>query len=100
VLAGQRVSFRLKASAIVTGQTTVASGAGQPAGKGRTVELQIRRSGRWYDVATAHERGNGSFSFTIKGTTAGHFEYRAVVSDLPGYLQYGYSASRTLNVTH
>ena len=29
----------------------------------------------------------------------GTFNYRAVVSDLPGYLLFGYSAARSLHVT-
>ncbi|MGO8959351.1 MAG: hypothetical protein ACLQFR_18580 [Streptosporangiaceae bacterium] len=99
VLGTQSVSFSLKASTIKKGHSTTGSGVGSPAGKGRTVELQVERSGRWYDVATAHESSSGSFSFTIKGTAAGHFDYRAVVSDLAGYLQYGYSAARSLHVT-
>jgi hypothetical protein len=65
---------------------------------GRLVTLQVERSGRWYNVATAHEKSGGSFSFTIKGTSAGKFAYRAVAADLAGYLEFGYSASRTLRV--
>ena len=99
VLGTQRVSFSLKASTIKKGHSTTGSGKGSPAGKGRKVELQVERSGRWYDVATAHESSSGSFSFKIKGRAAGHFDYRAVVSDLAGYLQYGYSAAKTLHVT-
>jgi len=29
----------------------------------------------------------------------GTFDYRAVVADLPGYLQFGYSAAQPLKVT-
>jgi hypothetical protein len=54
---------------------------------------------RWYTVATTAEGTGGAFSFTIKGTATGAFDYRAVVSDLPGYLQFGYSPARSLHVT-
>jgi hypothetical protein len=55
--------------------------------------------GRWDTVATTTEGTSGTFSFTIKGTVTGTFTYRAVVSDLPGYLQFGYSAAQSLHVT-
>jgi hypothetical protein len=99
VLGTQSVSFSLKSSTIRNGHTTTASGKGSPAAKGRKVELQVERSGLWYTVATTREGNGGKFSFTIKGTSAGAHAYRAVVSDLAGYLQYGYSTARTLRVT-
>jgi hypothetical protein len=100
VLASQSVSFSLKSSKIKKGQTTTGSGTGSPAGSGRKVELQLEGAGnRWNTVATTNENASGSFSFTIKGTSAGTFRYRAVASDLAGYLMYGYSASRSLEVT-
>jgi hypothetical protein len=64
-----------------------------------TGALQVERSGRWYAVATTHENASGAFSFTIRGTAAGTRDYRAVVSDLAGYLQFGYSAARALKVS-
>ena len=99
VLAPQGVSFGLAKSTVGQGRTTVGSGKGTPIAKGRTVWLQVERSGKWYSVATTHESGTGSFSFTIKGGAAGTFDYRAVVSDFAGYLQYGYSAGRALKVS-
>ena len=42
---------------------------------------------------------SGAFSFTIKGAAAGTRDYRAVVSDFAGYLQFGYSAARALKVS-
>jgi hypothetical protein len=101
VLQSQTVSFSLKSSSIRKGKSTTATGKGSPASAGRLVVLQVERSGKWYDVkgATAHEKSNGSFSFTIKGQSAGKFSYRAVVSDLAGYLLFGYSNSRTLRVS-
>jgi hypothetical protein len=99
LMAPQSVTFNLKPSTIKKGNSATASGAGTPAGAGRSVTLQIERSGKWYTVATTKENGTGSFSFTIKGTSAGKFSYRAEVADLPGYLQFGYSAAKTLQVT-
>jgi hypothetical protein len=99
VLGGQGVSLKLKSARIGTGGHTTASGKGSPAGTGRVVGLQVERAGRWYTVATTHEKAGGSFSFTIKGSSAGSFEYRAVVGLLPGYLEYGYSAARKLTVS-
>jgi hypothetical protein len=99
VLAPQAVSFGLSKSTIGQGRTTVGSGKGSPVAKGRTVWLQQERSGTWWNVATTHESSSGSFSFTIKGSAAGTYDYRAVVSDFAGYLQYGYSAGRALKVS-
>jgi hypothetical protein len=99
VLGNQSVSFSLKHSSIRKGRSTTGSGKGSPGGSGRKVELQVERSGRWYDVASTHENSSGSFKFTIKGTAAGRHTYRAVASDLAGYLLYGYSPARTLRVT-
>lgn len=99
LMAPQSVTFNLKPSTIKKGKSATASGTGTPASAGRVVTLQIERSGRWHTAATTKENSAGSFSFTIKGTSAGKFSYRAVVSDLPGYLQFGYSAAKTLQVT-
>ncbi len=99
VLATQSASFSFKSSTIKKGRTTTGSGSGSPAGKGREVELQVERAGLWYTVATTHENSAGKFSFTIKGSSAGTHEYRAVIADLAGYIQYGYSPARSLKVT-
>ena len=99
VLAAQHVSFSLKSSQIRAGHSTKGTGKGSPAATGRKVELQVERSGLWFTVATARERSGGSFSFTIKGSAVGRHDYRAVVSDFAGYLQYGYSSARSLRVT-
>jgi len=99
VLAPQGATFGLKKSTIAKGGSTVGSGKGTPIAKGRAVQLQVERSGLWYPVATTHENASGAFSFTIKGTAAGTRDYRAVVSDVAGYLQFGYSAARALKVS-
>lgn len=99
ILQSQSVSFTLKSSSIRKGRSTTGSGMGSPGAAGRVVTLQVKRSGRWYNVATTHEKSGGSFSFTIKGTSAGRFSYRAVASDLAGYLEFGYSNARSLRVT-
>jgi hypothetical protein len=99
VLEAQGASFTLQRSSIRKGKSTTGSGKGSPAGPGRVVTLQVERSGRWHTVATTHEKSGGSFSFTIKGTSAGTFSYRAVISDLAGYLEYGYSNAKSLRVT-
>lgn len=99
VLASQSVSFSLSPATITKGHTTTGAGKGSPAAKGRQVTLQVKKSGLWDTVATTTEGSGGAFSFTIKGATAGTFDYRAVVSDLPGYLQFGYSAAQPLHVT-
>jgi hypothetical protein len=99
VLAGQRVSFSLARSSITAGHSTTGSGQARAAAKGRLIALQAERSGRWYTVVTTHENAAGAFSFTITGHVTGAHVYRAVASDLAGYVQYGYSAARTLRVT-
>ncbi len=99
VLGPQSVTFSLKSSSIRAGRSTVGSGKGSPAGVGRVVTLQVERSGKWFSVATTHEKSGGAFSFTIKGKSAGTFRYRAVASDLAGYLMFGYSNAKSLRVT-
>jgi hypothetical protein len=99
VLAPQGVSFSLASSKITEGSKTTGSGTGSPAAAGREVDLQVEKSGLWYTTATTTESTSGSFSFTIKGTSAGTFDYRAVVSDLPGYLLHGYSPAKSLQVS-
>jgi hypothetical protein len=100
VLAAQSVSFSLKSSHIRKGKSTTGSGKGSPAATGRLITLQVqRKSGRWFNVATTHEKIGGSFSFTIKGKSDGTFRYRVVASDLAGYLQFGYSNARSLRVS-
>jgi hypothetical protein len=99
VLAPQTVSLSLSPTSIKVGSETTASGTGAPAASGRDIELQQEKSGLWYTVATTTEAVSGSFSFKIKGTAAGTFDYRAVAADLPGYVLYGYSSSQPLTVT-
>ena len=99
MLGPQGVTFTLKSSVIRPGTSTVGGGKGSPLAKGRAVQLQMERLGEWYWVATTHENASGAFSFTIKGATAGTRDYRAVVSDFAGYLQYGYSAGRALKAS-
>ena len=98
VLATQGVSFKISPSSLPKGKSATASGKGSPAATGRVITLQVERSGKWYNVATTHEKSGGSFSFKIKGTSAGSFRYRAVAADLAGYLQYGYSNAQSLKV--
>ena len=98
VLAGQSASFGLKAAAIKKGKATTALGVAKPAAKGREIELQVAKRGLWYTIATTHEGTAGTFGFTIKGTAAGTYDYRAVVVDWAGYRLFGYSAARALKV--
>ena len=99
VLAAQGVSFTLSRSSVVKGHAVIGSGKGSAAAAGRAVQLQQLRSGLWYWVATTHESASGAFSFSIKGSATGTHTYRAVASDRAGYVQYGYSAARSLKVT-
>jgi hypothetical protein len=99
VLAPQDVSFSLASSKITVGGQTTGSGTVSPAAAGRQVELQVEKSGLWYTTATTSEAAGGDFKFTIKGTAAGTFDYRAVAADQPGYQLYGYSPAQSLQVT-
>jgi hypothetical protein len=98
VLATQGATFSLKAAKIGKGHTTSGTGVASPAAKGRVVDLQVERSGLWYTVASGHEATGGKYTFTIKGSAVGTFDYRVVLSDLAGYVQYGYSPARALKV--
>jgi hypothetical protein len=102
VLADQGVSLSLSRSSIRKGQTVSASGRVTPHDSGRSVQLQVEvGKNTWRNVtgAKATTKSGGSFSIKIKGKSAGTFTYRAVASDLAGYLQFGYSGGRTLKVT-
>jgi hypothetical protein len=99
VLAPQSVSFKLSKSSVKKGHKVKGKGKGSVAAKGRKIELQIEKSGKWYDVASTHEKASGSFSFKIKGTSKGSHKYRAVANDHAGYVEFGYSPARTLHVT-
>ncbi len=98
VVIPQAVSFALKSSSIKRGHSTTGSGRVSPADTGLVVQLQVERSGRWYTIATSHESASGAFKFTIKGSSAGTFQYRAVAADLPGEFLFGYSGTRSLTV--
>jgi hypothetical protein len=102
VLGAQGVSLSLSRSSIRKGQTVTASGRVTPHDSGRSVQLQVEVSkNTWRNVtgAKATTKSGGSFSIKIKGNSAGSFTYRAVASDLAGYLLYGYSNGKSLHVT-
>lgn len=99
VLAPQPVSFTLAKTRAAAGVAVKATGVGSSPAAGRTVELQRFTHGAWRDIAATTERAHGDFSFTITEGARGSDTFRAVASDLPGYLLYGYSPSRTLTVT-
>ncbi len=99
VLGPQGASLSLERTAIKKGHTTTADGKGSPVAKGRSVSLQVERSGLWYTIASTHENASGGYRFTIKGVAVGAHHYRAVVADEAGYREYGYSAARTLTVS-
>lgn len=99
VLARQDITFTLSKSTVRKGRTVTGSGQVRPKAPGRVIQLQVERSGLWYTVGTARESASGTFKFTIRGNGTGSHEFRAVASDLAGYVMYGYSAARTLKVT-
>jgi hypothetical protein len=99
VLAAQSVTFSLSKSSVKTGHKVTGKGKGSAAAKGRKIELQVEKSGKWYDVASTKEKASGAFSFTIKGTSKETKKYRAVASDHAGYVEFGYSPARSLKVT-
>jgi hypothetical protein len=98
VLAPQSVSFALSPSSVKKGHKVTGTGKAHAAAKGRKIELQREKSGRWYDVASTHESSSGTFHFTIKAPLVGTLHYRAVASDHAGYVEFGYSAGRSVHV--
>jgi hypothetical protein len=98
VLAHQSVTFAYTHSTVKVGHSITARGKATFPAAGRKVELQVARGSLWYDVKSTHESATGAFSFTIKGTHVGSVKYRAVAADRAGYIQFGYSAARTLKV--
>lgn len=99
VLARQDITFTLSKSSVKKGRTVTGSGTVRARAAGRVIQLQVERSGRWYVVGTTHESAGGTYKFTIRGNGTGRHQFRAVASDLAGYVMYGYSAARTLRVT-
>jgi hypothetical protein len=99
VLAAQSASFTLQAPSVKKGSSTTGTGAGSPVAPGRAVQLQVKKAGLWYTIATTLEGPDGTFNFTIKGTAAGTFDYRAVINVRPGFVMYGYSPALALKVT-
>jgi hypothetical protein len=99
VLAPQSVTFSLSKSSVKKGHKVTGKGKGSAAASGRKIELQIEKSGKWYDVASTHESASGAFKFKIKCSSDGTFKYRAVASDHAGYVEFGYSPARSLHVT-
>jgi hypothetical protein len=61
-----------------------------------TLERQTGRFGT--SVATTTESAAGGFAFAERNLSPGKYTYRAVASDLAGYIQYGYSAARTATI--
>jgi hypothetical protein len=98
VLAHQSVTFAYTHSTVKVGHSITARGKATFPAAGRKVELQVAKGSLWYDVKSTHESASGAFSFTIKGASVGSVKYRAVASDRAGYIQFGYSAARTLKV--
>lgn len=98
VLARQRVKFKLTKSSVKKGKKVKAKGKALPAKKGRKITLEKLEHGLWHGVAKTKESKTGAFSFTIKAKTLGKHKYRAVAADRAGYLQFGYSAGRSLHV--
>jgi hypothetical protein len=98
VLASQSVSFALSKSTVKEGAKIKATGKARPIKKGRTITLERLEHGLWHSVRTTKESKTGAFSFTIKTKSVGSFTYRAVGSDTAGFVEFGYSAGRTLHV--
>jgi hypothetical protein len=98
ILAPQTASFSLSKSSVKKGHKVTGKGKVSPKAKGRKVELQIEKKGRWYDVTSTHESASGAFSFTIKGSSVGAAKYRAVASDHAGFVEFAYSSARSLTV--
>ena len=100
VLARQPVTFTLSKNKVGTGTGVTASGVGSSPEAGRTVQLQALAGGSWHNTASTTEDAKGDFSFKIAGRSVGRYTFRVRANLLPGYLQYGYSASQTLKVVH
>lgn len=99
VLAPQAVSFTLSNHRARAGASVEATGASGSPAAGGTVQLERLEHGLWYVVSTTHEVSGGRFHFRISESAAGPYTFRAVVADVPGYVQYGYSSSSTLTVS-
>ena len=98
VLAPQPVTFTLSKSKLGPGTGGTGSGVGSSPEAGRTVQLQELGGGSWHNFASTTEDAKGDFSFKIAGRSVGKYTFRVRANLLPGYLQYGYSASQTLRV--
>jgi hypothetical protein len=98
VLVPQRVSLSLRHPKVDVGTKVIASGASRPGKKGRMVTLEYLEKGLWHSLGSTEETAAGHFSFTLKDKVVGHFAYRAVGADTRGFVQFGYSSPRGLEV--
>ena len=98
VLAHQSVSFAFTKSTVKKGHKTVGKGKAHAAAKGRKIELQVERSGTWVRRDVDPREVQRLLQLQLKPTKSGKAKYRAVASDHAGYVEFGYSAARTLHV--
>jgi hypothetical protein len=98
VLVTQHVTFAVNHTSVKVGRKVVASGTTHPVKMGRKVTLEILKKGLWHSVATTKASASGHFSFTVKEKAVGKVVYRAVGADSKGYVQFGYSSARKVDV--
>jgi hypothetical protein len=93
VLNTQGVTISLEHPTVLIGKPDVLRGQASwhIAGLGVVLQEEIKHD-EWQSVTSTHESATGGFTFTVPGRTV---TYRAVVSDDPGYFQYGYSNAAT-----
>ena len=94
ILDPQSVRIALQHPHVPAGHSTKLTGTAFPHLNHQLVTLQKLTHKRWYAVKTTHESSAGKFAFTVPGVTQ---TYRVVVAYKPGYYEYGYSRSVTLN---
>lgn len=99
VLAAQSVSFALSKTKVLEGTTVTATGKTGYPSAGRKIELERWVAGAWHSVAATTENAAGKFTFHITEHSAATYTFRAVAADEIGYVQYGYSARKSLKVT-
>ena len=92
ILQGLHVHMALHPSVVRVGHSALLTGASNPCGGAHRVTLEKLVAGKWYPVRSI-TTSTCAIKFGVPGATA---TYRAVVSWLPGWNQYGYSNAATL----
>jgi predicted RNA-binding protein with TRAM domain len=95
VAEGLEITLKASAQKLKPKRTVTFTGAVEPAGADRHVELQVLKGKNWVKVAAAKLTGSGRYTLKLKPGNAGKFSYR-ILAD--GIAPYTASMSNTVHI--